>query len=58
VNLFLDNVEHELNALIVSRPSEERQQAQDNTTLMPAERELARALGCQDCKLFLGRPEL
>ncbi|KIX99111.1 uncharacterized protein Z520_05572 [Fonsecaea multimorphosa CBS 102226] len=50
VNLWLDNAEHELTALLLSRPYEERQQLQDVTPPVPAERELSRALGCQDCE--------
>ncbi|OAL23576.1 hypothetical protein AYO20_10972 [Fonsecaea nubica] len=49
VNIWLDNAEHELTALLLSRPYEERQQLQDVTPPLPAERELSRALGCQDC---------
>jgi hypothetical protein len=51
INVWLDNAEHELLALIVSRPYEERQQLQDATPPVPAARELARVLGCQDCAL-------
>ncbi|EXJ77985.1 hypothetical protein A1O3_09144 [Capronia epimyces CBS 606.96] len=50
MNIWLDNAEHELGALILSRPPEERQQVQDPTPPVPAERELARLLGCQDCE--------
>lgn len=49
VNLWLDNAEHELLSLLISRPYEERQQLQDVAPPVPAERELSRALGCQDC---------
>ena len=49
VNLWLDNAEQELLTLITSRPHEERQQYQDVSPPVPAERELSRALGCQDC---------
>ncbi|ETI26424.1 hypothetical protein G647_03201 [Cladophialophora carrionii CBS 160.54] len=48
VNLWLDNAEHELLTLIMARPYEERQQLQDVSPPVPAERELSRALGCQD----------
>ncbi len=50
VNLWLDNAEHELLALIISRPHEERQQHQDVSPPVFAERELLRALACQDCR--------
>ena len=49
VNLWLDNAEHELLALIISRPHDERQQFQDLLPPVSAEKELTRALGCQDC---------
>ena len=49
VNLWLDNAEHELLALIMSRPYEERQQLQDILPPVSAEKELSRVLGCQDC---------
>ncbi|KAJ9615367.1 ubiquitin-specific protease ubp2 [Cladophialophora chaetospira] len=48
VNLWLDNAEHELLTLIISRPYEERAQIQDVSIPVPAERELLRVLGCQD----------
>ncbi|OQU93969.1 A repeat-containing protein isoform 3 [Cladophialophora immunda] len=48
VNIWLDNAEHELTALLLSRPYEERQQLQDVTPPLPAEREFSRVLGCQD----------
>jgi hypothetical protein len=52
VNIWLDNAEHELLALIRARPYEERQNLQpDVTAVVPAERELSRLLGCQDCAL-------
>ncbi|OAP63867.1 hypothetical protein AYL99_03094 [Fonsecaea erecta] len=47
-NLWLDNAEHELTALILSRPYEERKLLKDSTPPAPADRELSRALGCQD----------
>ncbi|EXJ74405.1 uncharacterized protein A1O5_02701 [Cladophialophora psammophila CBS 110553] len=58
LNIWLDNAEHELTALLLSRPYEERQQLQDIAPPLPAERELSRALGCQDCDPFtaLGCP--
>ncbi|KIX01528.1 uncharacterized protein Z518_09254 [Rhinocladiella mackenziei CBS 650.93] len=48
VNILLDNAEHELVVLLLSRPYEERQQLQDVSPPVPADRELSRALGCQD----------
>ncbi|KIW92252.1 uncharacterized protein Z519_07236 [Cladophialophora bantiana CBS 173.52] len=58
LNIWLDNAEHELTALLLSRPYEERHQLQDIAPPLPAERELSRALGCQDCDPFtaLGCP--
>lgn len=50
-NIFLDNAEFELSALIMSRPDHERLASQDMTKLLPAERSMARVLGCQDCKV-------
>ncbi|KAK5957548.1 ubiquitin-specific protease ubp2 [Knufia fluminis] len=47
-NIFLDNVEIELDALIANRPQEERQAAQDTTKLESALIELTRVLSCQN----------
>lgn len=51
-NIFLDNVEAELNALIANRPEEERRAAQETTKLPSALHQLSRVLSCQHC-LFL-----
>lgn len=50
VNIWLDNAEHEISALLLSLSSEERQQLQDTSPPLPAGKELARVLGCQDCE--------
>lgn len=50
VNIRLDNAEHELVALFFSRPYEERHGFHDVSPPLPAERELSRTLGCQDCE--------
>ena len=50
MNTFLDDIEQELSILILQRPENERQLAQDSTTLINAHREFSRALGCQDCE--------
>ena len=50
MNIFLDDVEQELSILILQRPENERQLAQDTTTLANAHRAFSRALGCQDCE--------
>ena len=55
-NVFLDDVEQELGILILQRPGNERQLAQDNTTFTESSRDFSRALSCQDCtwpSLFL-----
>jgi len=48
LNIWLDNAEHELGSLLLSQPYEVRQQLHDISPPVPAERELSRALGCQD----------
>jgi hypothetical protein len=50
LNIWLDNAEHELVSLLLSQPYEARQQLHDISLPVPAERELSRALGCQDCE--------
>lgn len=52
MNIWLDNAEHELVSLLLARPQEERQQLHDISPPLPAERELSRTLGCQDCEYF------
>lgn len=47
-NVWLDNIEAELDALIANRPPEERQSAQDRTKPESALSELSRALSCQN----------
>ena len=48
-NIFLDDIEQELGILILQRPENERQLAQDNTNLTESSRDFSRALSCQDC---------
>src|SRR5271155_4225658 len=48
-NVFLDDIEQELGVLILQRPENERQFAQDNTTFKESSRDFSRALSCQDC---------
>lgn len=48
-NVFIDDIEQELTILILQRPENERQLAQDNTSFAEASRDFARALSCQDC---------
>jgi ubiquitin carboxyl-terminal hydrolase 25 len=48
-NIFLDDVVQELSILILQRPENERQLAQDNTTFTESSRDFSRALSCQDC---------
>ena len=48
VNVFLDNAEHEIVALILQRPHGEREQIQDLVQPQSADRELSRVLGSQD----------
>ena len=50
-NVFLDNAEAELSALIIDRPAEERTASQDTTRLDSAYDYLSRALSCQNCML-------
>jgi ubiquitin carboxyl-terminal hydrolase 25 len=47
-NVFLDNIEKELLALVVLRPEEEHHSVQDLPRPVSALREFQRALGCQD----------
>ena len=51
-NVILDNCEHELLALILSRPAEELQNNQDISQPASAVRDFERALSCQDCVGF------
>lgn len=48
VNVFLDNAEHELVALLLARPHNEREHISDLSQPPSADRELSRLLGCQD----------
>lgn len=48
-NIFLDDIEQELGILILQRPENERQLAQDNTTFTESSRDFSRTLSCQDC---------
>lgn len=48
VNVFLDNAEHEIVALLLARPHSEREQVQDLSQPPSADREFSRLLGCQD----------
>lgn len=48
-NVFLDDIEQELGVLILQRPENERQFAQDNTTFKESSRDFSLALSCQDC---------
>src|SRR5271169_2786152 len=48
-NVFLDDIEQELGVLILQRPENERQFAQDNTAFKESSRDFSRALSCQDC---------
>jgi ubiquitin carboxyl-terminal hydrolase 25 len=48
-NIFLDDIEQELGILILQRPGNERELAQDNTTFTESSRDFSRALSCQDC---------
>lgn len=48
-NVFLDNVEAELDVLVAARPQEERDTIQDNTLLEPAMVAMSRVLSCQSC---------
>ncbi|KAK5088046.1 ubiquitin-specific protease ubp2 [Lithohypha guttulata] len=47
-NVFLDNVEVELDVLIANGPDEEEAGLQDTTAPEPAMRQLSRVLGCQN----------
>ena len=51
-NLFLDDVEQELSILMLQRPAQERQLAQDNTSLPGWYHEVCRSLSCQACISF------
>ncbi|KAK5050339.1 hypothetical protein LTR84_003620 [Exophiala bonariae] len=48
VNVFLDNAEHELVALLLARPPKEREQIPDLSQPPSADRELSRLLSSQD----------
>lgn len=48
VNIFLDNAEHEIVALLLTRPHNEREQVQDLSQPPSADRELSRLMGSQD----------
>jgi hypothetical protein len=50
INIWLDNAEYELLGLILAQPRDERQPMQDLPPPAPIEKELSRALGCQDCR--------
>lgn len=52
-NVFLDNVEVELDVLIANGLDEEKAGSQDTTVPEPAMRQLPRVLGCQNCLLFV-----
>lgn len=51
-NIFLDDIEQELNVLILQRPDDELKLAQDHTVLSDSSNDLARALSCQNCMPF------
>jgi hypothetical protein len=48
-NIFLDDIQQELGILILQRPQNERQLAQENASFTESSRDFSRALGCQDC---------
>ena len=50
MNIFMDDVDHELSVLISQRPKEERAPGQDGPIFKSADNDFARSLGCQDCK--------
>ena len=50
MNIFRDDVDHELSVLISQRPKEERAPGQDGPIFKSADNDFARSLGCQDCK--------
>ena len=47
-NIFLDNIEAELNVLIEARPEDERQAAQDTTKLESAILQMSRVLSSRN----------
>ncbi|KIV95527.1 hypothetical protein, variant 1 [Exophiala mesophila] len=47
-NMFIDDAEHEIISLLLSRPYDERQSLPDLPAPVAADRELSRVLGCQD----------
>ena len=47
-NVFLDNVENELSALMLAYSAQDNHQAQDTLSLKTANRDFARVLSCQD----------